>query len=145
MSFIMPEGGIVEDIGKFGTPPFMVPEVALGKPFDGAKCDFWASIITLYSLITGLPYLYRSPRPDDILFRYCIMARGLSRDRHNELVKEIVEGVDNAEDIFMLNTVSQQITSMRTDLLELFENSLSLNPEQRWGREEAVQCRWMKG
>ena len=27
----------------------------------------------------------------------------------------------------------------------MFENSLSLIPEQRWGMEEAAQSRWMKG
>jgi len=145
MSFKMPEGGQVKDIGQFGTPPFMVPEIALSQPFDGTKCDFWAAMVSLYSLVTGLPYLYRTPRPDDILFRYCIMARGLSRDRQNYLVQEIMNEVDNDKEVHMLNTVSQQITNMGVDLLEMFENSLSLNPEQRWGSEEAVQCRWMRG
>jgi serine/threonine protein kinase len=145
MSFKMPEGNFIKDIGQFGTPPFMVPEIALSQPFDGTKCDFWASMITLYSLITGLPFLYRSPRPDDILFRYCIMARGLSRDKHNKLVDEIVNEVDGKEDIHMLAVASQQINKMGVDLLELFENSLSLIPEQRWGMEEAAQSRWMKG
>jgi len=145
MSFIMPEGGFVKDIGQFGTPPFMVPEIALSRPFDGAKCDFWAAMVSLYILITGLPYLYRFPRPSDVLFRYCIMARGLSRDRHNQLVQEIANEVDSKEDAHMLNTVSQQITNMEIDLLELFENSFSLSPEQRWGSEQAAQSRWMKG
>lgn len=144
MSFVMPKGGMVKDIGQFGTPPFMVPEIALSRPFDGTKCDFWAAIVTLYSLVTGLPYLYRFPRPDDILFRYCIMARGLSRDRHNELVQEIVAELNDPQEIYMLNAVIQHIQSMPYDLLELFENSLSLIPEQRWGSEEVSRCRWMQ-
>jgi len=143
MSFVMPKGGIVQDIGQFGTPPFMVPEIAMSRPFDGAKCDYWAAIVSLYSLITGLPFLYRSPRPDDVLFRYCIMARGLSRQQHNELVQEIVEELTDAQEIYMLQAVTQQIQSMPSDLLELFENSLSLIPEQRWGSEEASRCQWM--
>jgi len=144
MSFKMPERGIVQDIGQFGTPPFMVPEIALCRPFDGAKCDFWAATVTLYSLITGLPYLYRSPRPDDILFRFCIMARGLSRDQSNELVQEIISEPHNQQEIYMLNAIIQQIAMMSYDLLELFENSLSLIPEQRWGTEEASNCQWMR-
>lgn len=144
MSFVMPKGGIVKDIGQFGTPPFMVPEIALCRPFDGSKCDYWAAVVTLYTLITGLPYLHRFPRPDDILFRYCIMAKGLSRDRHNELVKEIVAELNDAQEIYMLNAVIQHIQNMPYDLLELFENSLSLIPEQRWGSEEASHCQWMK-
>ena len=144
MSFVMPKGGTVKDIGQFGTPPFMVPEIAMCRPFDGAKCDYWAAVITLYCCVTGLPYLYRSPRPDDILFRYCILARGLSRDRHNELVKEIVEDLTDAEDMYSVNTVMQHILNIPHDLLELFENSLALIPEQRWGSEEASNCRWMQ-
>lgn len=144
MSFVMPDLGIVKDIGAFGTPPFMVPEISLSQPFDGAKCDFWAAVVTLYSLVTGLPFLYRCPRPDDILFRYCIMARGLSRERHNDLVQEIIEEVDNPKEIDMLTTIVLRIANMPNDLLELFENSLSLIPEQRWGTEEASMCRWMQ-
>ena len=144
MSFVMPKGGIVQDIGQFGTPPFMVPEIALCRSFDGAKCDFWAATVTLYSLMTGLPYLYRSPRPDDILFRYCIMARGLSRDQNNELVQEIISELQNPQEIYMLNAIIQHIATMPYDLLELFENSLSLIPEQRWGTEEASNCQWMR-
>lgn len=56
--------------------------------------------------------MYRSPRPDDILFRCCIMARGLSRDRHNQLVEEIANEVDGKEDIHMLAVASQQINKM---------------------------------
>ena len=72
------------------------------------------------------------------------MAKGLSRDRHNELVKEIVAELNDAQEIYMLNAVIQHIQNMPYDLLELFENSLSLIPEQRWGSEEASRCQWMK-
>ena len=144
MSFVMPQGGVVHDIGQFGTPPFMVPEIAMSRPFDGAKCDYWAAIVTLYSLITGLPYLYRSPSPDDILFRYCIMARGLSRNRQNELVQEIVSELSDTQEIYMLNAIVLEIQKIPNDLLELFENSLSLIPELRWGSEEAARCQWMQ-
>lgn len=144
MSFVMPQGGIVQDIGQFGTPPFMVPEIAMSRPFDGAKCDYWAAAVSLYTLITGLPYLYRFPRPDDILFRYCVMARGLSRDRQNELVQEIVAECTDAQEMYMLNAVMLQIQKMPNDLLELFENSLSLIPEERWGCEDASRCEWVQ-
>lgn len=144
MSFVMPPGGMVADIGQFGTPPFMVPEIAMSRPFDGPKCDYWAAIVTLYSLITGIPYLYRFPRPDDVLFRYCVMARGLSRDRENELVQQVCAEMTDTQEIIMLREVILQIQKMPMDLLELFENSLSLIPEQRWGSEEAARCRWMQ-
>lgn len=34
-----------------GTPYFMAPEVALGKPYDG-KADVWAVGVILYELVT---------------------------------------------------------------------------------------------
>ena len=37
------------------------------------------------------------------------MARGPSRDRHNQLVEEIANEVDGKEDIHMLAVASQQI------------------------------------
>ena len=40
------------------------------------------------------------------------MARGLSRDRHNQLVEEIANEVDGKEDIHMLAVASQQINKM---------------------------------
>ncbi|KAG7369025.1 serine/threonine protein kinase [Nitzschia inconspicua] len=143
MSFQMPPGGLVNHIGQFGTPPYMLPEIAMRSPFDGSKCDLWASIVSLYNLVTGLPFLYRIPHPDDILFRYCIMAKGLSRDMHNELVQEIIAEA-NPEDLMSLNTVAQRISSMSMNLLELFENALALDPDDRWTIEEVAACRWMQ-
>ena len=68
---------------------------------------------------------------------------GLSRDRQNELVQEIVAECTDAQEMYMLNAVMLQIQKMPNDLLELFENSLSLIPEERWGSEDASRCEWM--
>jgi serine/threonine protein kinase len=126
------------------SPPIrQVPEIALCSPFDGHKCDLWACMVTLYNLVTGLPFLYRIPSPDDILFRYCIMARGLSRDMQNELVQEVLTEASSTE-LMSLTTVAQKIRAMSTDLLELFENNLALNPDDRWTAEEVASCRWMQ-
>jgi hypothetical protein len=100
-------------------------------------------MVTLYNLVTGLPFLYRIPRPDDILFRYCIMARGLSRDMHNELVQEIITEA-SAEELLSLNTVAHKISGMSQELLELFENTLALNPDDRWTIEQVARCSWMQ-
>jgi hypothetical protein len=100
-------------------------------------------MVTLYNLITGLPFLYRIPSPDDILFRYCIMARGLSRDMQNELVQEVMAEANSTE-LISLSTVATKISVMSTDLLELFENTLALNPDDRWTAEQAASCRWMQ-
>jgi serine/threonine protein kinase len=142
MSFRMPPGGIVNHIGQFGTPPYMVPEIALRSPFDGRKCDFWACVVTLYNLVTGLPYLYRFPRPDDILFRFCIMARGLSRDMNNELVQQVIQEA-SVEERASLSIVALYIRSMDLDLLELFERCLALSPDARWTSIDAAQSDWM--
>jgi serine/threonine protein kinase len=143
MSFVMPPGGLVNHMGLFGTPPYLVPEIAASRPFDGALCDYWACVITLYNLVTGLPVMYRLPRPEDILFRYCIMARGLSRDMHNDLVQEIVQEA-SGEEVMTLTTIAQQISLLSDELLELFENSLALIPDHRWTAEDAATSRWMR-
>jgi serine/threonine protein kinase len=143
MSFRMPPGRLVNHIGQFGTPPYMLPEIALSRPFDGHKCDLWACMVTLYNLVTGLPYLYRIPRPDDILFRFCIMARGLSRDMHNELVQEVIAEA-NPEELLLLNSAALQIGGMNMGLLELFENTLALDPDVRWTIEQVAVCQWMQ-
>ena len=72
------------------------------------------------------------------------MARGLSQNRQNELIQEIIAELTDAQEIYMLQAVILQIQKMPMDLLELFENSLSLDPGQRWGTEEAARSRWMQ-
>ncbi|KAL3914093.1 MAG: hypothetical protein SGARI_000312 [Bacillariaceae sp.] len=143
MSFVMPPGGMVNHIGLFGTPPYLVPEIAASRPFDGGLCDFWACVITLYNLVTGLPIMYRLPRPDDILFRYCVMARGVSRDNQNELVQEIIQEA-TGDELATLSTIAQQVSMMSDDILELFENCLSLIPDHRWTAEQAGRSQWMR-
>lgn len=62
---------------------------------------------------------------------------------HNELVQEIIAEA-SAEELMSLNTVAQRISAMSTDLLELFENTLALNPDDRWTADQAARCRWMR-
>jgi hypothetical protein len=61
------------------------------------------------------------------------MTRGLSPNSQNELVQDVVEGA-NQEEFVMLRIIAPH-DGIREDLLELFEKSLALNPDQRWGGE----------
>lgn len=143
MSFPMPASGVVSNIGRFGKPPFWVPEILARNPYDARRCDLWACTVTLYNLVSGFQYLYKLPYPPDPLFRYCIMARGLSRDMNNEQVQEVASEVEGDER-WMLNAVADQISTMSLPLLELFENTLNLYADRRWTRQQVLQCQWMR-
>ena len=86
--------------------------------------------------------MYRLPRPDDILFRYCVMAKGVSRDNQNELVQEIIQEA-TGEELATLSTIAQQVSTMSEEILELFENSLALIPDHRWTASDARTSPWM--
>jgi serine/threonine protein kinase len=142
MSFRIPPGGIVTDVGQFGKPPFWVPEILTRSPFDAGRCDLWACTLTLFCLVSGSRCLYKLPYPPDVLFRYCIMARGLSRDMFNEQVQEVVNEVQG-EELLLVTAVAQRISTMSPPLRELFENTLHLFSDRRWTRQQVLECEWM--
>jgi serine/threonine protein kinase len=142
MSFRMPASGIVNYVGQFGKPPYWIPEILTKTPFDARRCDLWACTITLYNLVTGFKKMYDLPYPPDFQFRYCIMARGISRDMNNEQVQEVMSEVHGGER-YVLTAVAQRIATMSWPLLELFEKTLHLFADQRWTREDVLQCQWM--
>lgn len=144
MSFRIPPGGFVNYIGRFGKPPFWVPEIYLKAPFDARRCDLWACTITLYSLITGFPKMYNLPHPNDLLFRYCIMARGLSPDLNNEMVQEVLGEMEvDGEWQSYVTSVRQSIATMSPPLLVLFGNTLNLFADRRWTCGQVMQSEWM--
>jgi serine/threonine protein kinase len=141
MSFRIPPSGVVVHIGRFGKPPYWPPEIFKKEPFHAKQCDLWACVVTLFNLLTGhRPYLV--PHPSDILFRYCIMARGLSQTLVNELVIEVL-GETNPQQFLDVCNVAQSIMGLSPQVRELFENTLCLRPDQRWTIEHILNCEWM--
>jgi serine/threonine protein kinase len=142
MTFPMPESGIVNHIGHFGTPPYWVPEILAELPFDARGCDLWACMISLYNLVTGLPVLYRFPHHSDRMFCFGIMASGLGRNMHNPLVQQVAQEA-GVKELVMINEAALRITNLTEELLEMFENTLKLDPNERWTRRDVLQCAWM--
>ena len=142
MTFRMPPSGIVNHIGHFGTPPYWVPEILAQLPFDGRGCDLWACMISLFNLVSGLPVLYRFPHHSDRMFCFSIMAGGLSRNMHNPLVQQVAQEA-SANELVHINETALRITNLTEELLEMFENTLRLDPNMRWTRQDVLQCEWM--
>lgn len=142
MTFLIPPSGVVNHIGHFGTPPYWIPEIIAQLPFDARGCDLWACMISLYNLVTGLPILYRYPHHEDRMFCFAIMAGGLGRNMHNPLVQQVAAEA-KTEELVMLNEAALRITNLTEELLELFENSLRLDPNERWTRQDILGCAWM--
>jgi len=144
MSFPMPPGNWVTSLGSFGKPPYWAPELTTNQPFNPRQTDLWATIVTLFVFLTG-KRLYTIPRPDDICFRYAILAKGLSSELTNPLVEKIlVEEEMSPLEFLELSQLVQAISKLSPDLLELFQKSLTLQPQERWTRQDILQSRWMQ-
>ena len=142
MSFRIPESELVNYIGAIGKPPYCPPEtLQRDMPFWAKQCDLWAATITLWNLITGLR-LYKWPNPSDIIFRYAIMAQGLSPEYTNSMVERVLEEADPTE-FLLITSISQRLVSLSPPLLKLFHGVLTMNPNHRWNMEQVVNCEWM--
>jgi serine/threonine protein kinase len=146
MSYKIPPSGIVKHMGRFGTPQYLVPEVYNQRPFDARQCDLWACVVSLFNMMTGL-HLYSVPSPRDTMFRYNIIARGVSGDFQNERVQEMMflaidRGDTRSQARF--TRISEHVLTMSVELLQLFEKALTYNASHRWTRKGVMQCRWMQ-
>ena len=153
MSFKIPPSGIVNHIGRFGTSCYLVPEVYQKRPFDAKQCDLWACIISLFNILTN-QRMYTFPVRQDLIFRYCITAKGLStkqkqmKNVYNEQIQEIIRSSSTStQESNSLLSIFEKSLSMSDELLELFEKTLEYDPSKRWTIEQVLQSQWynMKG
>jgi serine/threonine protein kinase len=130
--------------GSFGTRAYMAPELFRDKLYDGVGVDLWSATIILYNMMTG-QILYHMPFPSDILFRYFILAKGLSSQPVNERTIEILmeqfklgeQGpTDDRTD--MMNRAMAHLT-FPPSAVQLFENLFALNPAQRWTLSQTIE------
>jgi serine/threonine protein kinase len=143
MSFRIPPGGLLNPMGHFGKPAYWPLEIYMNVPFDAYACDLWAAVVTLFNLVTG-EHMYNFPHPDDNLFRYCVMAQGVSTNPVNGLSQEVMDEVTNPLEITAIMRIARGIRSLTPPLLLLFEKSLSMNPEERWTLEDIQNCEWIR-
>jgi serine/threonine protein kinase len=142
MSFRIPPSGFVVPLGAFGKPAYLPPEVFFNLPFDAYACDVWSSAVILFNLLTG-EILYQHPAPNNILFRYFILARGLSNTPVNERTVEILMEVDDA-DRCSLQNIAEKCMTLSPNVLTLLEGILRVAFQNRWTIEDIKQSAWIQ-
>jgi serine/threonine protein kinase len=142
MSFRIPPEGLCMPMGRFGKPGYWPPEIFMDIPFRPRACDLWAAVVTLFNLVTG-EIMYSFPHPDDNLFKYCVMAQGVSRNS-TKLCREVMNEVIDPSQKSAVKRIARKIRLLTPPLKLLFEKSLSMNPDDRWTLEEIRSCEWMR-
>jgi serine/threonine-protein kinase Chk2 len=105
-----------------GNPRFMPPEVVNAQAFGGFAADLWATGIILCGMLFGTeaPFVWASPQ-DRRFVEICVKGN----------VKEVA--------------VHKWNSSVSDDALDLIQNMLRANPEERLTLEQCVQHPWLKG
>lgn len=142
MSFRIPESGNVMPMGCFGKPAYLPPEVFLNYPFEAAACDLWASAVILFNLVTG-EILCEVPHPSNLLFRYLVLARGLSRIPENERTIEILMDLEEPERS-SLQRVAEKCIALSPEVIDLMEGILRVSVTDRWNIVDVWDCPWMR-
>jgi serine/threonine protein kinase len=137
MSFVVPatttsngDDDTVQASSTFGKPAYLPPEVFLQYPFSAFGCDLWSSAVILFNMLTG-EVLYEIPHFNNILFRYFILARGISSTTLNERMMEILMDLEDGEQTSLWRK-AQVVMALRPDYLELLDGMLRVAPQQRW-------------
>lgn len=133
----------IQPIGNFGTPAYMSPEIFQNKIFCGVFADLWSAGVILYNLLTN-HFLYYMPVPADMLFRYSIVARGLSNTPHNERTVEVLmevqqsgpEGEPIAHVLFERAVAHLNLSPEAVDLLQ---GILAESIAERWTLAQAME------
>lgn len=136
-----PESSQVYGMGAHGKPAYQPPEVYIDRPFDAYGCDLWASVVTLFNLLTG-EFLYRTPIPSDIQFRYFVLARGISRTPMNELTIEILQDLEGAEQMSLWKVASKCL-QLSPEVIEVLDQVLRISPQERWNVDSVATSNFM--
>jgi len=142
MSFLIPPGDLTFKIGRgfFGKPAYLPPEIVSGYSYFGAKvCDLWGLAVILFNLVTGEIAWQRS-LPNDVRFRYLVLAKGLSRVPMNERMIEILDEPVVSD----LRNLAEQCVNLDPAVSDLLEGILRLDPNQRWNTSQAKHCPWLE-
>jgi 5'-AMP-activated protein kinase catalytic alpha subunit len=110
---------------QLGTASYMAPEIHLGKPYEGAKVDLFASAIILFVILTQRPP-FSSANPQDPHYR-------LIAAKRSDIFWQAHAEAEDGNDIYT------------PEFKDLFEKMMSLNPTQRPTIEEILVHPWMQG
>jgi len=143
MSFRIPMMDLTTKLGGgfFGKPAYLPPEIVSDFHYFGARvCDLWGSAVILFNLVTG-EIAWQQCLPNDLRFRYLVLAGGLSRIPMNERTIEIL----NQEPIASsLRSLAEKCVDLNPAVSDLLEGILRLDPNQRWNTTQAKTCLWLE-
>lgn len=119
---------------------YLPPEVYAGRVCDGIQCDVWAATVILYNILTRR-ILYQRPEPNNILYRFNILARGLAHQPFNPLSMEVLEdlilrGAEGRKISDQLVIRAQLHRNLPWDAMTILEHVLVPSPPQRWTLEQ---------
>ncbi|KAL3908864.1 MAG: hypothetical protein SGILL_008319, partial [Bacillariaceae sp.] len=60
-AFVMPQGGLIGPHPRHGTIGYMMPDAFNGHAYNGRWYDIWSFGASMFSLIMGVPAMYRVP------------------------------------------------------------------------------------
>jgi serine/threonine protein kinase len=141
-------GNLTTPLGGFGKPAYLPPEVFFHLPFDAYACDVWSATVILFNLLTG-EILYELPHPSNLLFRYFLLARGISNLEMNERMVEILmeleeENNHSEEQRIAIWNVAQKVMALNPNALEVLDGVLRVPPSERWSLEDILQSTWVQ-
>jgi serine/threonine protein kinase len=149
MSFTVPNGNARRQLmapqSPYGKPPYWTPEVLVSRiPFDAYQLDVWATGCILYNLLTTMR-LFLQPHPSDVLFRYFLMAGGLSNNPMNHRTVEVLIDTFHASENDRQALLERAMAHLRLskDAVTLLRGVLQIHPRDRWTLAQIVESEWM--
>jgi len=110
---------------QLGTASYMAPEIHLGKPYEGARVDLFASAIILFVILTQRPP-FASANPQDPHYRLLAANRA-------DVFWQAHADAEQGNDLYS------------SEFKDLFQRMMALNPKQRPTIDEIRAHPWMQG
>lgn len=136
--------------GNFGTRAYMAPELYANRVFCGIHTDLWSATTILYNMLTN-QFLYHQPIPADLLFRYNILARAVSSERHNERTVEVLQDALQEQDSNRSSPLHQQLMdtamahlNLTDEAIEVLEHVFRPNPMDRWTLAQTIESSYVQ-
>jgi serine/threonine protein kinase len=128
---------LMQGQGRFGTIPYMPPEVFQLHQYDGVCSDLWAVAVNLFNLLTN-QVLYNAPVYDDPSFAYFIVAGGLAPGPRNDRAEQVFQMVMADGDKDNLLSRVRSVQSLDETAAELLERLLHIDLSERWSLAQAL-------
>jgi serine/threonine protein kinase len=98
--------------------------------------------VILFNLLTG-EILYEQPHPENLLFCYFLLGKGISRNPANERTTEILMELPDGEHTYLWNMV-QKVMALDESVLDLLEGMLHIKSQERMISTQIQAHAWMR-